>query len=234
MLLNQTNKQIIKDNLINNQESCGLFVKIRDNIIAYPCKNYAEEPETFFIISPKDYLYYSKIGNIIGCFHTHEENNYLRAVDKLMANNLKLKYVLYCKKTDEFIEYTPDSYKNTYVGRKFEFNKNDCLTLVKDYYLNELNIKIGNYFLDDNWYYREQDLITKNIETENFIEQKEPKLHDIVCLRYRRGQNPSHLAIYLGDDTILHQPRVRLSTVENYSEELKNRTTHILRHKSLC
>jgi len=232
-MLSEENKQIIKNHLISNEESCGLIICKQGKIIAYPCKNIAQEPNIFFTISPRDYLFCSKIGEIIGCYHTHEEHNYFREVDKMMANNLKLKYYLYCKKTDEFFEYIPDSYINTYTGRTFQYNKNDCFTLIREYYEKELNIKLEVPSYNDTWYKTQENLIVSNIEKQNFVQVESLQKNDIICLKYKRGENPSHLAIYL-DNSILHQPRARLSLIEEYNQEHKNRTTHILRHKNLC
>ena len=47
-------------------------------------------------------------------------------------------------------------------------------------------------------------------------------------------KNTEHIAIYLGDDLILHQPRGRESLIEKYSEALKRRKSYIIRHKKLA
>jgi len=54
------------------------------------------------------------------------------------------------------------------------------------------------------------------------------------CILFKFLKNTEHIAVYLGDDLILHQPRGKESLIEKYSSPLKRRKSYIIRHKSLA
>lgn len=197
-----------------------------------PCRNSANNKSNNVIICPEDYLKASILGHIDFVYHTHNSDNLnFSELDKLTLKNHSLKGILYNTKLNKFKIFINGEINN-YVGKKFEINKSDCFVLTKNYYHNELGIKISDYQYDDNWFSKNPTILIDNYKKEGFLEVSEPQKHDIILINYKINDPPKHIVIYLGNNLILHQPRNKESLIEFYSDVYKRRTTHILRHFS--
>src|SRR3990167_1223100 len=151
--MNNLIKSKIKEHALREfpNESCGLLIlEENDKIEVFNCKNTAVEKDKLFSLSPLDYLYASKKGQIIACYHSQPSPDFSE-YDKLNSENHKLKYILYSHDIDDFREYEPNGYKNKYTGLEFKMGVNDCFLLVRGYYLNELGITLTDYRLQDDW-----------------------------------------------------------------------------------
>ena len=115
------------------------------------------------------------------------------------------------------------------VGRQWLYGKFDCYTIVRDYY------KLLGIIMPD--YERPKDLITsKSI----FLDQAkkcnfkqidfEDRSKDDVLIMKLGTKNPMHAAIFLGDNTILHQKYESLSCTENYSVYYRRSTKPVFRY----
>ena len=115
------------------------------------------------------------------------------------------------------------------VGRQWLYGKFDCYTIVRDYY------KLLGIIMPD--YERPKDLITsKSI----FLDQAkkcnfkqidfEDRSKDDVLIMKLGTKNPMHAAIFLGDNTILHQKYESLSCTENYSVYYRRSTKAVFRY----
>ena len=115
------------------------------------------------------------------------------------------------------------------VGRQWLYGKFDCYTIVRDYY------KLLGIIMPD--YERPKDLITsKSIFLDqakkcNFvqIDFKERSKDDVLIMKLGT-KNPMHAAIFLGDNTILHQKYESLSCTENYSVYYRRSTKAVFRY----
>ena len=226
MIAHQTKQQIKQLAFQTDNEICGIM--IADTI--YPCKNVSVNPIKNFSISSLDYLKLSKIGKIDYIYHSHNKNAAFSEFDKINLYNLKLKGLLYCKNTDSFHYFLPESYQNKYVGRQFEIGVSDCLSLVSDYYKNELNIELPNIKREDGWYKKAPNIINENIPLALIkVELKNGQKNDIAVFDLLNNGTPCHFGIYLGNDLILHHSRNKLSTIELMSPERKRRIAYLLR-----
>ena len=115
------------------------------------------------------------------------------------------------------------------VGRQWLYGKFDCYTIVRDYY------KLLGIIMPD--YERPKDLITsKSI----FLDQAkkcnfkqidfEDRSKDDVLIMKLGTKNPMHAAIFLGDNTILHQKYESLSCTENYNLYYRRSTKAVFRY----
>jgi proteasome lid subunit RPN8/RPN11 len=225
---NQIKKHALKD---FPNEACGLLVlEENNNIKVLNCKNVSPDKEKLFSLSPLDYLYASKIGKIISCNHSQKSPDFSE-YDKLNSENHKIKYILYSHDIDDFKEYEPNGYRNKYVGLNFKIGEQDCFTLLRQYYLNELGIFINNYDRSDGWYEKTPQIFLDNYEKEGFIKVDNIQINDVILVSY--CDFPTHVLIYLGNNQILHHPREKLSTIEIYTESFKRRSHGIFRHKLL-
>lgn len=236
-------KNQIKNYSLNtpNIEVCGLIYQSKLNTLNIKvCKNISEKPESHFIISPRDYLNVSLSNKIFGLFHSHINDNVdFSELDKLTAEQYNLYFVLYNLKYNIFKEYFPTKkYNNKYIGREFIIGKQDCFTLVKDYYNNELNIKLTDTIeRNEEWYKRNKNIFfdfwNNNKEFLEIGGFNKIKKYDCLVIQYPKNPTPSHVILYLGNDLILHQQYNRKSTVELLNNNIIKQTKYILRHKNL-
>lgn len=209
-----------------NDEICGII----SNNNLFPCKNISSNPSRHFILSPFDYLKASYKGKIDCIYHSHPQNPEFSELDKINLYNQKLKGIMYCKNEDSFRYFLPESYNNKYVGREFKIGINDCLTLVSDYYKNELNIILPKIKREDGWYKTNPNMFNESLspDFEKIPLEKAEKGNVIVFDMLKNGM-PHHFGVYLGNDILLHHPRNKLSTIELITDEKKKRIPYVLK-----
>ena len=235
MLSNIQKSQIKEWALKNpNEETCGLIYISGENINISKCKNIASNKKEYFEIDPLSYLRISnnKKNQIIGIFHSQVMDQ-PSELDYMVAKSHNCKSIIYCVKTDEFFEVEDLNLKYTkYLYRPFIMGKDDCLSLIIDFYKNEYNINITNFPREEDWYKNNPNIIEENIEKENFIiikELKDVKEGDILVFKNKIYK---HLGIYLEKNLVLHSPYHKKSMVEKLNNESKEKIKLILRHKS--
>lgn len=216
-MLSDQIKQSIKDICLQDlsKESCGFVVSRVSEIIVLQVKNISENPVHFFEIAPADYVKAERMGEIIHIFHSHNSDVLdFSEFDKKNSERLKIPYILYCTKTDEFKQYVPQNYINKYENREFVFGKTDCFNLIIDYYREQKNMIIPNFLSDRDalWNNRITDLLGQFLDRTPLKETHILEQDSILVLDYKN--NRYHFAIYLGNDLILHHPRDSKSIIE--------------------
>ena len=148
-------KDFIKRHALSDSpnECCGLIVEESlDSLSAMKCRNVAQNPLHNFSIDPQDYLKASIKGKIKGTYHSHLEKQNFSATDKMNSMAHKMKYILYTIKNDYFSEFDPFKNKVSYLNKPFKIGVNDCFTLVRDYYRNNLKLslpqEVANIYLE--------------------------------------------------------------------------------------
>ncbi len=209
-----------------NNEICGIL----SNNNLFPCKNISNNPAHHFVLSPTDYLKVSYKEKIDGIYHSHPQNPEFSELDKINLYNQKLKGIMYCKDDDSFHYFLPESYNNKYVGREFKIGVNDCLTLVSDYYKNELNIILPKIEREDDWYKKNPNLLNESLPP-NFkkISLEKAEKGNVIVFDMLQNGMPHHFGVYLGNDILLHHPRHKLSTIEVITNERKKRIPYVLK-----
>jgi proteasome lid subunit RPN8/RPN11 len=207
------------------------------NSFTLECLNSSRDPENFFQISPQDYLRSENHGRIKAVYHSHIKEHSFSEYDKFVSISHKMPFILYCLANNSFQFFDPEmSNLGKYLGRKFDYSKNNCSTLIRDFYTEELDKKLGNYISSPSRFDEDVRGIEKTLEAENFqqVPANEPyKKYDILAMKKRNQNFISHLALYMGKDLILHQPMNAASKIESYSEFYKKLTLKTFRHKSL-
>ena len=237
-------KQKIKEHATQESpnECCGLIAFDGNTQQVYPCRNIAPNPQDDFEIETKDYIRVSRKNQILAYYHSHpqvegdERDTKQSLLDRINSEGLKLPQVIYIEKTDDFLTYVPTGWQNPYVGRAFEWGSSDCLTLVVDYYKNELKLELGDVCQRDG---KHRDVwmdraYLKLIQESGFRIVKDGVLekHDCILTEYIENR-PPHLLIYLGAQKILHQPMDGYSRIEDFSQEMRAKIICIARHNSL-
>ena len=237
-------KQKIKEhaNKFSNEEVCGI---VFENGMVLECKNIAANKRNVFQINPLDYIIAEKSGHkIAAIYHSHVNLNYeFSEYDKLNSNNLKIPYILYNLKIDDFKEYYPGEEKFCdFIG--LDFRPNACLWLIKELYVKKFKIAI-NISKDDRdiidaepeKIHIKHPLLFDKILKENsdfyLVNKNFPQKYDIIAFNYFNKPFVHHLGLYLENDTFLHHPRNVKSRIDVYDEEYKKRTVSIYRHRKL-
>jgi len=229
MLTEYLKNEMRKYSLENSgKESCGLLVKTKEDIIFIKCKNMSHHKDNHCVLYPLDYIRASKLGKIVGHFHSQSDIE-PSFTDYLNAYNHNIYSIVYSWKSDRFSIIEPEL-KN-YLNLDYELGKNDCFELVKNYYKKELHISISEFKRYNKWELDSPTLITDNIEKEGFkrIKFKDIMKNDVIV--FNIYGIPSHLSIYMGNYLILHHPENEKSIVSELSEGWIKRINCILRHK---
>ena len=88
--------------LVAPKECCG-FVFEED---IFECKNYSENPNHHFSISPREYLKASYLGKFKAVYHSHPQGEAkFSPYDIHVSQNMNLNFVLYHNSTNKFLFY---------------------------------------------------------------------------------------------------------------------------------
>ncbi len=232
-MLNLQLKNEIRDYARNNigAEICGLIILSNNEYKVFKCRNISYYHEDSSIISPIDFVKAERQGKIVAQFHSQENEN-TSITDNLTAFNHNLYSIIYSWKVDQFYIILPEL--KGYLFKDFNIGINDCFTLVRDYYKEELDILIENYSRNENWYIENPtyiyDCFKKNGQ---FIEINKNDIRKNDIILFGKDGNIGHLAIYQGKNLILHHPRNSKSVIEDMNHLWENKIRLIIRHKSL-
>ncbi len=223
----------------NPNECCGLLIESNQEINIINCENQAEDKLNNFVLSPLSYLNSSKTGKIVAFYHSHcldEHPNDFTLFDKLNSLNHHLPLILYYLPKNEFkvFDGNKDDKFLKYIGIPFQYNTNDCLNLIEQFYKNELNIILPKIFRDKDWFEKNPKTVDDNMKKFDFtIVEDDLKYGDIILMKKLGSNDISHLAIYIGQNQMLHQKYESYSLVELYDQSHKNFTVGKIRHNQL-
>jgi proteasome lid subunit RPN8/RPN11 len=214
------------------EETCGLIIERQGESVFIPCPNVAENKQEYFAIHPLDWAEAEDHGKVAAVVHCHINNRLefsgaditqqaysgipwlLVTLDGRMSwlNQPKKEYPLY--------------------GRPFQWHVYDCYSFIRDFYEQELNIEIPDFYREENFWERGQELYLDNFHKAGFVEI--PLAHveygDVLLIDLANGIT-SHGAVYLGANTIGHHPQGHISRKAVYGSYYIQRTTKALRHK---
>ena len=229
-------------------EACGLIVSVANKASLLECQNISPEPRTQFILDPQDYAKAEDAGEVIGIWHSHvDEPGTPSEADRAGCEASELPWFITEVrkaetgfKTEPPVLLEPVGYEAEYVGRPYVFGSFDCWSLCVDYYGREFGIKLPLLMHQriDTWWDKGQDFFGEAMKSD--LDGSLVKIHDND---YREGdlilfsinaKVTNHVAIYLGDDIILHHVLNRLSRRDTYGVFWQKFKTHHLRHRSKC
>ena len=135
------------------EEGCGLIINKKGKRVWIPCENTAEDKKETFIISSTDYLKASLQGDLMAIVHSHPDASPEASEhDKKTSEFLGVPYIIYSLPEVEKYTYTPKYLRSPLLGREYEFGANDCYSLVRDYYRQELDIELPTTVFEDDWW----------------------------------------------------------------------------------
>lgn len=227
------------------QEACGVVVRGFKRAEVIPCKNVAADPLTTFLIDPIEYARLSSQHEIVAIFHSHPDNHSLPSgADLAGVEATALEWIIVGLRRDgmNFVFDQPAFVKPTgfvapYEGRAYVPTLYDCYALARDFYRREFAIDMYAYPHSEYWWNEDKNLFVENFEKEGFIALagiNEPQYGDLFLIQ-SCSNVPNHIAVYVGDDKILHHCHHRMSRTDTYGGSFwQKHTTHHLRHISKC
>jgi proteasome lid subunit RPN8/RPN11 len=235
-MINETNLEILKGHaaLEYPRECCGLLIVSKGKQKYIQCTNLSKTSE-HFIISPEDYAKAEDTGEVLAIVHSHPNASPNPSqADLVSCEKTGLPWIIISWPSGTTHTFYPNGYKPPLMGRTFVYGVLDCYTIVRDYYKEVLNIDLKDPDRgEDGWWNKGQNLYLDNAESFGFVRVfEDPKPHDVILMAVA-SPVPSHAAVYLGDNIILHHQEGRLSTKDVYTGWYRKVTTHVFRHKDL-
>lgn len=225
-------------------EACGVIVKVGKRARFVPCRNDALDPKHFFLLNRSDYAEAEKLGEVIAIWHSHPEGvPFASDADRAGCEATAIPWLVSAlSKNDASFTHAgpnliePSGFEMPYTERPYVFGVFDCYSLLTDYFQREYEIKLTQYpeLRTPEWW-AGKNYFAEYFEKEGFVEVTDGTYNEGDVLLFAMGsQQPNHVAIYIGNDIILHHLLNRLSRRETCGHIWLSEMTHHLRHKSRC
>jgi proteasome lid subunit RPN8/RPN11 len=219
----------------NTREICGVILIDKDDQTIFKQIRNIAPREYEFALHPQEYEQVKSLGEIMYIVHTHLTDSCdLSESDRLGLEVGTIPWVIVSVKTKEYKIHYPSKYKGLpYSGREYLYGRQDCLSIVRDYYLKEYNIELKDSIRVFDWWNSASKYSPYDQEHESwgFYKVDTPEVGDIIVMKINSHKN-CHLGIYVGNNKILHHCPGRLSSVESYDKLWRVSTSYFLRHKN--
>lgn len=215
------------------RECCGLLVRVEGVDKYLPCRNLSSSPHQQFVLSPEDWASAEDMGEIICVVHSHPFASVLASeADRVSCEASGLPWLIVNPQTGEYSRIEPCGYVAELLGRPFVYGVHDCYSLVLDYYQQELSVILKHYPRDDQfgWWREGQNLYMDRFGASGFVSVEEPVKGDVILMQIE-SPVPNHLAIYLGDNVMMHHLVNQLSRRDVYGGYWQKHTVKYLRYQ---
>ncbi|MCK3657216.1 phage tail protein [Pasteurellaceae bacterium Pebbles2] len=209
-------------------EMCGFVISVNGKNQFYPCENISSKPESYFEISPEEWIKAEHFGEIVAVVHSHPDGEpTLSSADRKMQLLTQVDWWLVC---DDEVMVFPNILP--LLGREFKHGDVDCYTLFRDFY-QLAGFTMPNFSRSDDWWEKGEDLYLDNMAKQGFEridDIHQLQLGDVILMQV--GANvANHAGIYLGNQLVLHHSPKRLSKRDVYDGYWLKHTHSIWRFK---
>lgn len=215
-------------------ESCGLLLVIKGKQRYWPCKNVATVAGDFFQMDPKDYAAAEDKGEIVAVIHSHPYTSPEPSMaDQVACNRSKLPWLIVNPNLETWSQTEPNDYQPPLVGREYCWGSLDCWSCVRDWYKTEWDLDLPDWDRPARSTWDEEPRFQELYEQAGFeqVSLKDLQVGDALLMSISsKGLN--HVAVYIGDQYILHHMAGRLSSRDLLGDWLLKCTGKVLRHAS--
>lgn len=191
------------------REMCGLLIRKSStgDIVFKEVANTHPEPMSFFRIDAREIAAVSIAGDYVESFvHSHPNTSAQPSAADVADMNLHGKpFVIVSARDREVRTWRPT--KVPLVGRAYVHGKQDCYTIVQDYYQRELGITLPDFEREDRWWENAngEALYADNFREAGFVQipLTDIRKHDALLCYWGSTQHVNHALIYLGADGAL-------------------------------
>lgn len=217
-------------------ECCGVVIIFKGRYRYIPCKNDYQGVDNF-ILNATDYANAEDLGEVAAIVHSHvTQGTTFSEIDNACLNRGDIPWLLYSIASDSFAEKLPINKPVDYLGRRYIYAVQDCYTIIQDYFKYEYKIDLPDPPPQDPMDLTLGEGLYKQFADFGFVEipMKDLQPGDciIMCIN-NRSQEPTHAAVYLGGNMILHHPAGRLSGRDVYGGYWMKNTWKCVRYKEL-
>lgn len=216
------------------REACGLVIIFKGRERYWPCANLSTVGGDQFIMCPEDYGKAEEAGEVVGVFHSHVNlPPDPSEADKVSCEATNVPWYIVGIPTETWAQIEPCGYEAPLVGRVHCWNALDCWTLVHDWYRRERGIILMNVPRYREYWKDGKDILGGNAEAAGFVDVPEGKpleAGDVILFQTGDSMVANHVALYIGDDQILHHAENRLSSRDVYGGWYKKHTVRVVRY----
>lgn len=232
--MNEIIEQVIAHaNETQPNECCGLVIE-RNGVREYVrCANVSGNPLNQFVIDPEEFARVEDMGEIVMIAHSHCYTPPIPSeADKVGIEEHGVPWLIVNYPVGNHTITEPSGYRPPLLERPFVKGVLDCYALVKDYYAEKLTIELPHYERPAVWFEVGDSYLLDNFRGCGLFE--EVSLEDLQpndCILMQIGSPvPNHVAVYVGDDKILHHVIGRLSGHDVYGGFWRKVSTHAFRY----
>ena len=204
-------------------EACGLVAVYKGKEKYFPCKNLAEDLQDQFILDPDDWINAEDQGEIVAVFHSHPNHPPTPSqADLASCEYLDLPFYIVTPETSDWYYFEPSGYRKNLIGREWKWQIQDCWSLIEDWFKEKKGIKLKHWDRPKSpKEFSRKPLFEHGLPLTGFVElhkDDDLEIGDVLLMDTTNTGKLDHVALYIGDQTILQHCVKRLSSRELYDQ----------------
>lgn len=188
-------------------EGCGVVVD--DEFI--PFENKADNPKNEFLIKDDEFTRLMMDDKIQVVIHSHNEYPHASYNDQAQQRALDIPFAIINFRhgtCEHFITWGDGLKPEPLKMRPFFFGVFDCLTLARDYFIEQFGICIPTPLRQLNYWKNDQPLFEENTSSKDhpvsYIDISEAKAHDVYFYKMGGSKYINHVGVILENGRMLH------------------------------